>query len=517
MNLASLLAKSARAYPQRPAISLGPETKYSYGALARRVSALSGALTSRFGLRAGDRVALVMENGPAYYEVLFAAWHAGLAAVPINAKLHRREFAYILDHSGARLAFVSSRLAQTVAPLVDEVAALEALITVSEADYEALFAGEAAPMRAVEPGDLAWLFYTSGTTGRPKGAMLSHRNLMAMSLSYLADIDTISATDSIVHAAPLSHGSGLFGLPHFAKGANQVIPESRGFEPAEVFELIAAYPGTSFFFAPTMVVRLVNAAAAAGADSHNLKTLTYGGGPMYVADSIKALEVLGPKLVQIYGQGESPMTITVLSKAAHAERGHPRYLERLGSVGRPYTTVEVRCIDGDGDEVALGAVGEVTLRGDTVMAGYWRDEAASADSLRGGWLHTGDLGAFDEDGFLTLRDRSKDLIISGDTNIYPREIEEVLQRHERVLECAVVGRPHAEWGEEVVAFVVPHPGAGLGEGDLDALCLDNIARFKRPRAYRFVDSLPKNNYGKVLKVELRERLAAEPAKPGGRG
>jgi len=509
MNLASLLAKSARAHPERPAISLGTETRHSYGALARRVAALAGALASRFRLAPGDRVALVMENRPAYYEVLLAAWHAGLAAVPINAKLHQREFAYILDHSGARLCFTSAGLAQTLAPLAGEIDALEALISVDEAEYKALFGGEAAAMAEVEPGDLAWLFYTSGTTGRPKGAMLSHRNLMAMSLSYLADIDAITATDCMIHAAPLSHGSGLFGLPHFAKGANQVIPESRGFEAAEVFELIAAYPGASLFFAPTMVVRLVNSAAAAGADSRNLKTLTYGGGPMYVADSQKALELLGAKLVQIYGQGESPMTITVLSKAVHAERGHPRYLERLGSAGRPYTTVEVRVVGEDGAARPAGEVGEVAVRGDTVMAGYWRDAEASAESLRGGWLHTGDLGVFDADGFLTLMDRSKDLIISGGSNIYPREIEEVLLRHARVLECSVIGRPHPEWGEEVVAFVVPRPGMSLAEEDLDALCLDNIARFKRPRAYRFVDSLPKNNYGKVLKVELRQRLAGE--------
>ena len=514
MNLASFLVNSARTYAERPALSLGTEVRYSYGELARRVSALAGALGARFGLGAGERVALVMGNCPAYIEVLFGAWHAGLAAVPINAKLHPRELSYILEHSGARLCFATSELAQSLAPVVGEVAGLEAVICVDDRDYGDLFRAESVAMRETEPGDLAWLFYTSGTTGWPKGAMLSHRNLLAMSRAYLEDVDGISERDCVVHAAPLSHGSGLYGLPHVAKGANQVMPASRRFDPAEVFDLIAAYPGTSFFFAPTMVSRLVGGAAAGSLSRANLKTLIYGGGPMYLEDLRQALDLFGPKLVQIYGQGESPMTISTLSKAHHADGAHPRHLQRLASAGLPYTGVEVRLLDDDNNEVAAGEVGEVAVRGEVVMAGYWRDDKASAETLRGGWLHTGDLGAFDEDGFLTLKDRSKDLIISGGTNIYPREIEEVLLRHEGVLECSVVGRPHPEWGEEVVAFVVPRPGWQVREGDLDALCLDNIARFKRPRAYRFLDGLPHNDYGKVLKTALRERLAAEAGRNG---
>jgi len=227
---------------------------------------------------------------------------------------------------------------------------------------------------------------------------------------------------------------------------------------------------------------------------------------MYVEDCLRALAALGPKLIQIYGQGESPMTITVNSRANHADTAHPRYRERLASVGRPFTGLDVRAADADGRDVPAGEIGEVLVRGDTVMAGYWRNPEATAATLRGGWLHTGDLGAFDADGFLTLKDRSKDLIISGGSNIYPREVEEVLLKHPGVFEVSVVGRPHPDWGEEVVAFVVARPGARPSEAELDALCLANIARFKRPRVYRFVDALPKNNYGKVLKTELRDRL-----------
>ena len=262
----------------------------------------------------------------------------------------------------------------------------------------------------------------------------------------------------------------------------------------------------SVFAAPTIVGRLVAEPAIGAAPLDQLKTIVYGGAPMYRADLDRALEVFGPRLAQIYGQGESPMTITALSKADHADRGHPRYDVRLGSVGRPRTDVEVVVVGDDDDELPVGETGEVVVRGDVVMAGYWNDPAATAEALRGGWLHTGDVGSFDEDGFLTLRDRSKDVIISGGINVYPREVEEVLLRHPCVREVSVVGAPHPEWGEEVVAFVVSAPGAPASTDALDRLCLDSIARFKRPRRYVFLDHLPKNNYGKVLKRELRAAL-----------
>ena len=519
MNLATLLQRSAAGGRDRPALALGTAPWCSYGELARRSAALAGALRGRFGLGPGERVALAMVNGPAFIEVLYACWHAGLAAVPINAKLHPAEFRYILEHSGARLCFATDKLAEAIAPGTADLATLDALIDIGKTgrpspEYRALLDGDGVDMVERGPDDLAWLFYTSGTTGRPKGAMLSHRNLLAMTLSYFADVDRVAPGDCIVHAAPMSHGSGLYNLPHIAMGALQVVPESGQFDPPEVFALIAHYPGTAMFAAPTMVKRLVAHPQAAGArtgnlKTGNLKTVIYGGGPMYVEDLKQAMARLGNRFVQIYGQGESPMTITVLSRAEHRNRDHPRYEARLASVGRAQTVVEVRVADREDRTVAPGELGEVLLRGDSVMLGYWNDPAASAATLRGGWLHSGDLGVMDEDGFLTLKDRSKDVIISGGANIYPREVEEILQRHPAVLECAVVGRPHAEWGEEVVAFVVARPGAALETAALDALCLARIARFKRPRVYRLVEALPKNDAGKVLKTELRDWAVEE--------
>jgi long-chain acyl-CoA synthetase len=261
------------------------------------------------------------------------------------------------------------------------------------------------------------------------------------------------------------------------------------------------------FAAPTMVRRLVDHAAAVGADGDGLKTVVYGGGPMYVEDIRRALQVMGPRFVQIYGQGESPMTITALAREHLMDAAHPRHLERIASVGVAQSAVEVRVTDGEGRGLPVGETGEVVVRGDAVMAGYWRDEAATSRTIRDGWLFTGDMGSLDADGFLTLRDRSKDVIISGGSNIYPREVEEALLQHPDVAEVSVVGRRDAEWGEVVVAFVVARPGAAPHAQALDAMCRDRIARFKRPKEYRFVDALPKNHYGKVLKTELRARLA----------
>ena len=509
MNIAALLAKTARSLPERPAVSLGDEVTAHYGTLHERAGAIAGALKAAHGLKSGERVAIVMANRTDYLEALFGIWYAGLVAVPVNAKLHPREVAYILGNSGTRLCITDEGHADGVESVRGEVQGLAAALVAGSDDWRAMLGHDPASIAAARPDDPAWLFYTSGTTGRPKGATISHRNLLMMTLSYFADLNPIAPDDCVLHAAPLSHGSGLYALPFIAKGANNVIPESGGFEPVEVLSLIERHPGLSMFAAPTMVVRLLDSPALADADTANLDLIIYGGGPMYVADVERALAAFGPKLAQIYGQGESPMTITALSRAYHEDRNHPRYRERLGSAGIARTDVEVRVVDEDGRPLPAGESGEIVVRGDVVIPGYWENPEATANALKGGWLHTGDVGRFDEDGFLTLLDRAKDMIISGGTNIYPREIEEVLLRDEAVREAACVGRQHPEWGEEVVAFVVPHDGQSVTEDRLDRLCLESIARFKRPRAYRIVDGLPKNNYGKVLKRTLREELEAE--------
>ena len=318
---------------------------------------------------------------------------------------------------------------------------------------------------------------------------------------YFIDVDATSPDDTIVYAAPMSHAAGMLNFPHVVKAARHVVPRSEGFDSAELLELGVRYGRVSLFAAPTMIKRLVSSPADLNAE--NIRTLIWGGAPMYVEDALAALDRFGPRLAQIYGQGEAPMTITTLSKEDIADRAHPRWRERLGSAGKPYACVEVVVADLQDRPVAQGEPGEILCRG-VVMSGYWQNPEASKASLRGGWLHTGDVGVFDEEGYLHLKDRSKDLIISGGSNIYPREVEEVLLMHDKVREVSVIGRPDRDWGEAVVAYVLGAAPAA----ELDALCLSRIARFKRPKDYVFVDALPKNNYGKILKTELRAMDAA---------
>jgi long-chain acyl-CoA synthetase len=494
MNLALSLERAGKEEPQRPALGIGPRVLRTYGEVAGRVARLAGAMQG-LGLAPGDRVAIAAKNSPDYLEALYAIWHAGLAAVPANAKLHGAELGYIIEQSGARLCFVSSGLDGEIA--AHAPASLERMIVIGGAEYERLLAADPISMVPRGGDDLAWLFYTSGTTGRPKGAMLTHKVLAAASAACAAEVDAIAPGDPILHAAPMSHGSGLYIMAHVMGRGVNVVPESGGFEPEEIFELLRAWPRTSMFAAPTMVKRMVECPAECL--SENIRTVVYGGAPMYVEDAVKALDRFGPRLAQIYGQGESPMTIAVLPKREIADRDHPRWRERLASVGRPFRCVEVMVADENDRPLPAGEAGEILCRGDTVMAGYWRNPEASAAALRGGLLHTGDVGAFDGEGYLTLKDRSKDLIISGGSNIYPREVEEVLLTHGKVREVSVIGRPDREWGEVVVAYVVGDAPAA----ELDKLCLSSIARFKRPKDYVFVEALPKNNYGKILKTELR--------------
>ncbi|TPQ51344.1 AMP-dependent synthetase [Prosthecomicrobium hirschii] len=494
MNIAGWLAGAGRSDPSLPAVGHGTRVVATYGQLAEATARLAGGLAG-LGVRPGDRVAIIAKNEPDYVAALHAVWWAGAAAVPVNAKLHPHEFAYALENSGAAVAFVSAGLESAVAATAP--AGLKHLVPLGGALHARLAAAE--PLALVERPDdaLAWLFYTSGTTGRPKGAMLSHGNLSAMTHAYLAEVDPTAPGDRLLHAAPMSHGSGLYMMAHVVRRAVNVVPESGGFEPDELYALAAHWRRVSLFAAPTMVKRMVGGLGSG--DPTALRTVVYGGGPMYAADAVEALDALGPCLAQIYGQGETPMTISTLRRDMVADRDHPDWLARLASVGQPFGIVEVRVADAGDVPLPVGETGEVLVRGPTVMSGYWDNPDASMRTLAGGWLHTGDQGAFAADGLLTLKDRSKDVIISGGSNIYPREVEEVLLRHPGLTEVSVIGRADPEWGEIVVAYAV---GAATPEA-LDALCLDHIARFKRPKHYVFVEALPKNNYGKILKTDLR--------------
>jgi acyl-CoA synthetase (AMP-forming)/AMP-acid ligase II len=508
MNLACWLQRVALRAPDAPALFLGVELVATYGAWAGTAARIAAFLQAKHGVNPGDRVGLFMHNHPRYLEWLLGAWWAGVAVVPINAKLHAAEAEWILENSGAKLVVSADDNLQALSARAAGRSNC-AILSSDAADAAADVDWRAHPPVLREMDDLAWLFYTSGTTGRPKGVMLSNANLVAASASYPLDVDPVDAADASLYAAPVSHGAGLYSLVHLRQGARHVFPPSGGFDPAEIFAIARELRNVSFFAAPTMVRRLTEHARAGSENGDGIKTIVYGGGPMYQADIVEALATFGQRFVQIYGQGESPMTITALSRAAHADVAHQFYSRRLASVGTAQSVVSVRVTGPDGEVLPPHQHGEIEVKGLTVMQGYWQNPDATRSTLKDGWLRTGDVGMLDEDGFLTLTDRSKDVIISGGTNIYPREVEEVLLSHPAVREVSVVGVKDPEWGEIVVAVVVAD--ADVDDSALDAFCVERIARFKRPKRYVRVEALPKNNYGKILKTELRSMLANEKA------
>lgn len=501
MNLAHWLERTARVQGADPALLVGEEVIADYATFHARAAALAG----KMGIAPGDRVGLFMANCPDFLIAFWAIWIAGGAVVPVNNKLHGREAAWILENAGATKVFVTPKLGAALAPETDVP-----MVDVESAEFAAMTQGAPTPIVvARKADDLAWLFYTSGTTGRPKGVQITHGMLEAMTLAYFADLDPVTAQDASLYAAPMSHAAGIYNMMYVLKGARHVCPPSGGFDAGEVLDLSAKLGSVCMFMAPTMVRRFTDVAKERGDRAEGIRTIVYAGGPMYNADIIEAVDWFGPKFAQIYGQGECPMAITALSRADVADRSHPRWRERLGSVGRAQSIVEVAIGDGQGKFLAPGEPGEIMVRGRAVMPGYWQNPEATAKTLVEGWLMTGDVGRLDEDGYLTLTDRSKDVIISGGSNVYPREVEEILLEHPSVHEVSVVGRTDPEWGEVVCAFVVPAPGAAMDEAALNDHCNANIARFKRPKLYRALPELPKNNYGKVLKTDLRNMLEDE--------
>ena len=350
MNPAEWLVRTARARPRAPALLHGAELVCDYAGFAARAGSIAAALAAR-GIGAGDRVAIFLPNSVDYLPILYGILWSGACAVPVNGKLHVKEAAWIVAHSAARLVFAKDPEALAA---TGDIGATPCLSPADPA-FAAMLAAAPIPRPVPMAGDTpAWLFYTSGTTGRPKGAELTAGNLMAASLSYLADVDDVAAEDAALYAAPISHGAGLYNFVHVQRGARHVIPESGGFDPGEILSLARDLRNISMFAAPTMVKRLVDRARAEGSDGDGIKTIVYGGGPMYVADIKAALDVFGAKFVQIYGQGEAPMTITALSRADIAERAHPKSVvitadilladrclkagaQVIGTTGKPFT------------------------------------------------------------------------------------------------------------------------------------------------------------------------------------
>lgn len=505
MNVAAFLTKAACTYPHRAAFTFG-DRRDTYESFRARASSFAAGLQT-LGVGAGDRVAILQRNGPALLETLFAALTLGAVAVPINARLHPREVVVIVQDSQPRVLVAGSELVPEIATMRGEMPPVHVVATESAEgamSYDRVLAagGSAIGDAEVDPDAVAWLFYTSGTTGRPKGAMLTHRNLLAMTMNVFADIYPFTVDDVVLHAAPLTHGSGLYALPAIAKGAHNIIFPGRSFEPEAVLREVSARRVTVIaFLSPTQVTRLVRCPERPLHDVSSLRAIVYGGAPMAARDVEEAVAAFGPTLVQLYGQGEAPMTITALSPAVLTDASER---SRWISAGTARTDVELRVVDDEDTPLPAGAVGEVVVRGDVVMAGYWRNAEATAETLRGGWLHTGDLGFLDDHGFLFLQDRKRDVIITGGANVYCREVEDILLRHPAIQDAVVFGVPDDEWGEAVMALIVVAPGAALSQAEAIAYCREHLAGYKKPKRVEIVAEIPRNAYGKVTRRELRE-------------
>ena len=508
MNTFAFLEKAAMLKPDQPALVHGKES-ISYRQFLSRALAIGGNLRA-LGLVPNDRVAFALANSPRILETIYACFAAGLVVVPVNARLHPREIAYIVGNSGAKLLIHGGEYDAGIRACSTEFASLAHRVCTEEVSgtlhYQRLLDPSRAFQRAAEvsPTDACWLFYTSGTTGKPKGATWTHRTVRVVIMNYLADLHNIQPGEVVAHAAPLSHGSGIVALPAIARAATNVIFESKSFEPDKLFQLVQEKKVSHIaFLAPTQIIKMLEDFVPGRYDLSSLKAICYGGAPIHVEHLRNAIRTFGPVFVQLYGQGEAPITISGLGAAAH-ERLIAENSPRISSAGTIRTDVEVRIVDSEDRELAAGQEGEIVVRGDVVMQGYWNDPQATAETLRGGWLHTGDIGLLDENGYLFLLDRAKDMIISGGNNVYPREVEEVIVQHPAVATAVVFGVPHEYWGEAVHAVVVREPGATLTAGELIEFCGAHMAGYKKPKSVDFVDSLPVSGYGKIMRKEIRE-------------
>ena len=495
------LHAAARLHAHRPMAICGDETR-TYAQMEERSNRLANALLAS-GLAVGDRVGTWLENSIRCIELDFALAKAGLVRVSLNPKLTAREAEFILADADAKAVFHDASFSAGVAEFLSKLPLLKTVVCV-ETGHEAFLGkgGAQAPGVRFDPEHTYCLFYTSGTTGRPKGVMLSHRAILQVSYNLSMETGPWETGEKILLMQPMSHGAGFFVLPYVFKGGACVIMPQ--FDAAEALRLAALHGIETIKLIPTMLQRILRIPGVEKTRLPKLRAMIYGASPMPNEPLRKAIEVFGPaKLIQIYGQSECPVTLTILSADEHRlDNPHP---ERLTSAGRAWTGVEIRIEDAEGKAVPDGTIGEVVLRGTHMMSGYWKRPDLTAEVLRDGWLRTKDMGMRDAAGMVYLLGRKDEMIISGGYNIAPREVEDVLYQHAGVQEAAVVGEADVEWGQAVVAYIaLKDPAADLGE------ILEHARKalgFKRPKRLYVVGELPKNAAGKIQKKALIPAIA----------
>ncbi|SNS35800.1 AMP-binding protein [Rhodococcoides kyotonense] len=487
MQIGDLIRRAGRQFGDAPAIITDSRT-VSFAEFDSATDRLGNALLA-LGLVPGDRVAIAMPNEIDGVVVYYALAKSGLVRVPLNVRETAAEHSYKIDDSQSR-GYVFSGEPATDVEVMIRAEDLPRLITEASEMPCDVRRGPDEPLR---------LAYTGGTTGKPKAVVLTTASELAEVANFLVDlVPNLSPESVMLHAAPITHGSGAFFLPHLVKGAPSVVLEK--FTPADFLAAAEKYKATNTFMVPTMISMLLEHPDIATAELH-LERLCWGGAPMATTLLQRGIDTLGPIFAQLYGQAEAPLAITCLQPWEHTP-------ERLASAGKPYTFVEVDIRDTENRSLPPDSVGEVVTRGPHTMREYWRRPEATAETKDSdGWLHTGDLGRMNSDGFLYLMDRRHDVIISGGFNVYPREVEDVLLAHPAVLEAAVVGIADDHWGERVSAAVVVR--AAVTAEELSEHCATHLAGFKRPRHIEFWETLPTSPVGKSLRREVRDRMSIE--------
>jgi acyl-CoA synthetase (AMP-forming)/AMP-acid ligase II len=452
----------------------------------------------------GSRVAILMPNRLEYIEADLAIARAGMVKVPINPRLSDDERSFILEDSGASVIITDSSELERVKDLVgDNLVVISIDGGIGTHGYSDLLT-RSSPIEqplAVDPERLSLLLYTSGTTGRPKGAMLVDRCRVAGSTMMFAEEYPVSPNDGMIHAGPLSHGSGSKVITYYSRGARNIVLSK--FEPESFVAAARDSGGTSTFLVPTMIQMLLDHNGDGAPRTWGLQNISYGGASTSRDTLERAIDGFGKILTQVYGSCEAPHPVTVLR---HRDEPDPYLRGReIIPAGRETMGVEVRLVDADGKDAADGT-GEMWVSGDNVMTGYWNKPEANAESLSDGWYHTGDIARRDDDGMLTIIDRSKDIVITGGLNVYPAEVERVLRELPGVAEVSVVGIPDNRWGEIVGAVIVVETGSSTDEAAVEAWCAERMANYKRPRKVGFTDELPKGSTGKVIKRGVRDLL-----------
>jgi fatty-acyl-CoA synthase len=504
MNLACFLRQAARRYPDRTAIIWG-DYCWTWAEVDQRVDAAASVLAAE-GVRKGDRVLVQSRNSNQLIETMFACFRLGAVWVPTNFRQTAKEVAFVAQSSEARAMFCDSEF-----PDHASACGIKTTIIIGdtgEMGYEARLSKYKCSIvddAAVEYDDPCWFFYTSGTTGRPKAAILTHGQMGFVIVNHLCDLmPGTTEEDASLVVAPLTHGAGVHLLTQVARAAKTVIPGGYRFEPDVIWSLIEHLRITNMFTVPTILKLLVEHPAAITTDHSALRHVIYAGAPMYRSDQILALKRLGPVLVQYFGLGEVTGAITVLPSRDHCSEDGPDV--KIGTCGRERTSMQISVQDSGGRAVDAGEVGEICVCGPAVFAGYHNDPKANAAAFRDGWFRTGDLGYVDQEGDLFITGRASDMYISGGSNIYPIEIEEVILRHPAIAEAAVLGMPDPVWGEIGVAVCVRREGGNLAEAELLAWLRDQVAAYKIPRQVHFWDELPRSAYGKITKKSLRSLL-----------